>query len=161
MGNHLSVVASDNVLTVTSPVSWLAMVLAVGSPLLFLLLRKLELAMQPGKPVSKAWIGIQLIATLFFLGFVASPARMTLDAGAGTVRVHKMLFFVPRLTTFPLRDVQGATVATSDQADALRLVFAGGSSLQMTPYNQMTGKGEAADAINQFLRAHGGTGLPQ
>ena len=53
----------------------------------------------------------------------------------------------------------GSYVGSSEQSDALRVSLNGGTALQLTPFNQMEGKGQAAFAINQFLQEHGGVSL--
>ena len=92
--------------------------------------------------------------------FLYSGGSITLDAPAGTAVIRTSTFGYPHTYRYPLVSVMGASVVSADQSDALRLVFKGGADLQLTAYNQMRGKGEAASAINQFLQQHGGRGTP-
>jgi len=103
------------------------------------------------------WAWTILILT-FVLSVTTSHFKVVLDGAKGKVYVTTVLFFRPTHYEYQLTDLQAATVGESEQADALRLVFNGGSSLQLSPYNQMRGKGQAAFAINRFLQQHGGTG---
>jgi hypothetical protein len=105
------------------------------------------------------WVWNFLIMTLV-LSVTTAHFKVVLDGARGKAYVTTVLFFRPTHYEYPLSDIQGASVGESDQADALRLVFNGGSSLQLSPYNQMRGKGEAAFAINQFIQQHGGAGAP-
>lgn len=51
-----------------------------------------------------------------------------------------MFLFETEVNDFPLEQVRGAVVVTSDQADALCVVLSDGSRWQMSAYNQMGGK---------------------
>jgi hypothetical protein len=97
---------------------------------------------------------------LAILAFITSNASVVLDAAHGKAYVRTVDFFYPRIQEYSFSSVMGADVATSENSDAVRLVFNSGSDLQLTFYNQMGGKREAAFAINQYIRQHGGQGLP-
>ena len=89
---------------------------------------------------------------------VSSNGSITLNARQGTATVHIVSFGYPKTYRYPLASIRSAYVGSSDQSDAMRLMLNAGSELQLTPYNDISGKSEAALATNQFLRAHGGTG---
>ncbi|WP_158823855.1 hypothetical protein [Granulicella sp. S156] len=108
---------------------------------------------------AKVVIPVGLLLAVILAG-AASNGTIELDAVRGTAVIHTVLFCYPQTYRYPLSSVMGASVAIGDQNDALRLVFQGGGDLQLTPYNQMGGKGQAAFAINQFLQEHGGRGSP-
>ena len=100
---------------------------------------------------------VALIFVAVTLG-AASNGSVVLNAAQGTAVVHMGTFGYPQTYRLPLSSAMGAYVSSSEQSDALRVSFNGGTALQLTPFNQMEGKGQAAFAINQFLREHGGTG---
>jgi uncharacterized membrane protein len=147
------VTPSHDVLTVISPIDDLMtcgiIVLAVLIMFFFFLYQAR----------AKVVIPVGLLLAVIFAG-AASNGTIVLDAVHGIAVVHTVFFFYPQTYRYPLSSVISASVAIGDQNDALRLAFQGGSDLQLTPYNQMGGKGQAAFAINQFLREHGGTGSP-
>jgi hypothetical protein len=153
-GTHMySVLSLDGVLTVVSPYD-LPMVSgwAVCAFIVFVAFYFMHAKL-------RSFVLVSLIL-LAALGLVTANGTIVLDAVHGTAVVHTVTFFYPHTYRYPLSSVSGASVASSDQSDALRLIFQGGSDVQLTPYDQMGGKGEAAFAINQFLREHGGTGSP-
>jgi hypothetical protein len=102
------------------------------------------------------WLGL---ANLVVIGLVSSNATVVLDGNQGKVYITRVLFYYPTREVYDLAALQGASVNDSDQSDALRLVFSNGTDLQLTPYNQMGGKNQAAAAINAFVQKHGGTGV--
>ena len=144
---------SHDLLNVISPIDLLmtsAIVVATLVTMFFFVLYR-------ARP--RYFISVGLLISVVLVG-AASNGSIILDAVHGTAVVHMVSFGYPQTYSYPLSAVMGASVASSEQSDALRLVFQGGSSLQLTPYNQMGGKGQAAFAINQFLREHGGAGSP-
>jgi len=108
---------------------------------------------------AKVVIPVGVLLAVVLAG-AASNGTIVLDAVHGAAVVHTVFFCYSQTYRYPLSSVSGAYVGSADQTDALRLVLNGGAELQLTPYNQMGGKGQAAFAINQFLREHGGTGSP-
>lgn len=144
---------SHDVLTVISPIDIFMMIgIAVVAAFLMGLFFVLHSR-------SKVVFPVFLLIAVITVG-AASNGTITLDAVHGTAVMHSVFFGYPQTFRYPLSSVVGASVASSDESDALRLLFSGGSDYQLTPYNQMRGKGEAAFAINQFLREHDGTGSP-
>lgn len=146
---------SGNVLTVISPIDSVFSTLAL---VFFLIIALIQVAIGKGRKIS-FWVCTILVFTLV-LSVTTAHFKVVLDGAKGKVYVTTVLFFRPTHYEYPLADLQGASIGESEQSDALRLVFNGGSSLQLSPYNQMKGKGEAAFAINQFIQQHGGAGLP-
>lgn len=147
------VAPSHDLLTVVSPIDAVmtAGIVVIGVAALFFLF------LYQARP--RYLVSVAVLVVLILVG-AASHGRIVLDAVRGTAEVHTVFFGYPESYHYPLSAVMGASVASSQQSDALRLVFQGGSDLQLTPYNQMGGKGEAAYAINQFLQEHGGKGTP-
>lgn len=139
------------VLTVVSPIDarWMAAVVVLC---VFLFL----ISFNYGRKVQ----AVMLLGAIAFAGLVTSHATVVLDGTRNTVSVHTVMFFYPQTRHYPLSSLSGATVSTSDESNAVNLVLAGGTGLQLTPFNQMSGKDEAVFAINDFLRRHGGTGSP-
>jgi hypothetical protein len=154
-GRSIYSFTSGNMLTVISPIDTTFIII-----MLVVLFFIVCVFLGTGKSRKIApWVWAFLIMTPI-LGVTTSHFEVVLDGARGKVYVTTVLFFHPTHYEYPLTDIQGASVGESDQADALRLVFNGGSSLQLSPYNQMRGKGEAAFAINQFIQQHGGAGAP-
>ena len=153
-GRHLySVVSSDGALTVISPVDLL---MFCGWAVITIFVLGAFILMH-AKPRSFSLVALLMLA---ILSFISSHGSIVFDGARGVVHVKIVTFFWPKHYDYPLASVMGASIASSEQSDALRLVFNGGSDLQLTPYNQMGGKGEAAYAINQYIRQHGGPGIP-
>ena len=146
---------SGDVLTVISPIDSTFTILVL---VFSFIVACIFVGTGQGRKISP-WVWNFLIVTLV-LSVTTSHFEVVLDGARGKVYVTTVLFFRPTHYEYPLAEIQGASVGESDQADALRLVFNGGSSLQLSPYNQMGGKGEAAFAINQFIQKHGGAGSP-
>jgi hypothetical protein len=153
-GRSIYFFTSGDVLTVISPID---SVFNIGALVAFLIVASVLFATGKGRTWNALfWL---LIAVCTF-GVISAHFNVVLDGAKGKAYVTTVLFFHPTHYEYPLTDIQGASVGESDQTDALRLVFNGGSSLQLSPFNQMRGKGEAAFAINQFIQQHGGAGAP-
>ena len=146
-----SYLSPGDVLTVVSPISvwWLGLVLAVS---VFLLLVSIDASRK-----NQVLLGLLMLA---IMGLVTSNATVVLDGAKHTASVRTVIFFYPTTRHYPLSSILGARIDTSDKSDAVNLVLDGGVGLQLTPYNQMSGKGQVAFAINQFLQQHGGRGSP-
>ena len=154
-GRALYSISSGDILTVISPIDYLF----CGFWLLCSLLVGVLLSYKYGTTKRAPWIW-NALGTLVVLSVVSANATVTLDGHQGKVYITRVLFFYPTRNVYDLAGLQGATVGSSEQTDALRLVFSNGIQLQLTPFNQMSGKSEAATAINQFVQQHGGAGLP-
>jgi hypothetical protein len=154
-GRSIYSFTSGDMLTVISPIDSVFTIIVL---VLFLIIACIFVGTGQGRKISP-WVWSLLIMTLI-LSVTTAHFKVVLDGAKHKVYVTTVLFFRPTHYEYPLADVQGASIGESEQADALRLVFNGGSSLQLTPYNQMKGKGEAAFAINQFIQQHGGAGAP-
>lgn len=150
-GRDLYSISSGDVLTVISPINYLL----CGFWLLCSLITGALLSYKYGvtKPAPWIWNGL---ATLAVLSVTSASATVTLDAHQGKVFITRVLFFYPTHNVYDLAGLQEATIGDSQQSNALRLVFSNGSELQLTPFNQMGGKGQAAASINQFIEQHGG-----
>ena len=146
---------SGDVLTVISPIDTTFIIIMF---VVFLILVCVIVGTGKGRKIAP-WVWTFLIMTPI-LSVTTSHFEVVLDGARGKVYVTTVLFFRPTHYEYPLAEIQGASIGESEQADALRLVFNGGSSLQLSPYNQMRGKGEAVFAINQFIQKHGGAGSP-
>ncbi len=144
-----SYLSPGDVLTVVSPISvwWLGLVLAVS---VFLLLVSIDASRK-----NQALLGLLMLAVM---GLVTSNATVVFNGTKHTGTVRTVTFFYPTTRHYPLSSILGARIDTSDESDAVNLVLDGGVDLQLTPYNQMSGKGHAVFTINQFLQQHGGTG---
>ena len=154
-GRSIYSFTSGNMLTVISPIDSVFTIVVL---VFFLIIVCIFVGTGRGRKISP-WVWSFLIMTLV-LSVTTAHFKVVLDGAKGKVYVTTVLFFRPTHYEYPLADLQGASIGESEQSDALRLVFNGGSSLQLSPYNQMKGKGEAAFAINQFIQQHGGAGLP-
>ena len=153
-GRALYSISSGDMLTVISPIDYLF----CGFVLLCSLIVGLLLSYKYGATKPAPWIW-NALGTLVILSVVSSNATVRLDGHEGKVYITRVLFFYPTRNVYDLAGLQGATIGEADQTDALRLVFSNGTLLQLTPFNQMGGKNQAAASINQFVQQHGGTGL--
>jgi hypothetical protein len=150
-GRAIYSIHNGDILTVVAPIDYLfCLAVLVASALVAALLN----VKYPRSFVPWIWNGL---GTLIVLGLVSANATVKLDAHQGKVFITRVLFFYPTREVFDLAGLTGATVRDADQADALRLVFANGTNLQLTPYTQMDGKEQTAAAINDFVQAHGGS----
>jgi hypothetical protein len=155
LGFSTRILNTGNLLTVVIP-AHAVMLIACTLPLLvwFAVLR-----MTTTSRGHRAGV-IAILINLFVISIVFTPARVVLDAQHGSVSISRLMFFIPHHQTLPLSEIQGSMVKTSDQSNALVLILSDGHAVQLTPFDQVNGTDEAAAAINQFLRAHGGTGNP-
>jgi hypothetical protein len=152
-GRALYSISSGDILTVIAPIDYLF----CGFWLLCSVLTGALLSLKYGVTKPAPWIW-NALATLAVLSVVSAHATVTLDGHQGEVYITRVLFFYPTRDVYDLAGLQGATIGDSDQSNALRLVFNNGTELQLTPFNQMGGKNQAAASINQFVQRHGGTG---
>lgn len=148
-----SVTPSYNVLRVVSPIDGLMMI-GMGIAVIFCAALFTFIQVR-----AKVAVPVFLLIALLTVG-AASNGTVTLDAVHNTAEVHTVFFGYPKTYRYPLSSVTGAYVGSADQTDALRLMLRGGSELQLTPFNQMRGKSQAAFAINQFVGEHNGAGSP-
>jgi hypothetical protein len=153
-GRALYTISSGDILTVISPIDYLF----CGFVLLCSLIVGALLSYKYGVAKPAPWIW-NALGTLLVLSVVTANATVRLDGRQGKVYITRVLFFYPTRNVYDLAGLQGATIGSSEQSDALRLVFSNGTQLQLTPFNQMNGKNLAAAAINQFVQQHGGTGI--
>jgi hypothetical protein len=153
-GRALYTFSSGDILTVIAPIDYLFCGFVLLCSLIICVLNSYKFG------VTKPWPWIwTTLGTLLVLGLVSSNATVTLNGYQGKVYITRVLFFYPTHDVYDLAGLQGATIGSSDQSDALRLAFSNGTQLQLTPFNQMGGKNQAAASINQFVQQHGGTGL--
>ncbi len=152
-GRALYSITSGDILTIISPIDYLF----CGFWLLCSLLVGVLLSFKYGATKPAPWIW-NALATLVVLSIVSANATVTLDGHQGKVYITRVLFFYPTRDVYDLAGLQGATIGDSEQSNALRLVFSNGNELQLTPFNQMGGKNQAAASINQFIQQHSGTG---
>jgi hypothetical protein len=153
-GRALYSLSSGDILTIISPIDYLL----CGFWLLCSLITGVLLSYKYGATKPAPWIW-NALTTLAVLSVVSANATVTLDGHQRKVYITRVLFFYPTRAVYDLAGLQGASIGDSDQSDALRLVFSNGTELQLTPFNQMGGKNQAAASINQFVEQHGGTGL--
>jgi hypothetical protein len=153
-GHALYAISSGDILTVISPIDYLL----CGFWLLCSFITGILLSYKYGATKPAPWIW-NALGTLAVLSVVSANATVTLDGHQGKVYITRVLFFYPTRNVYDLAALQGAALGDSEQSDALRLVFSNGTEVQLTPFNQMGGKNQAATSINQFVQQHGGTGL--
>lgn len=153
-GRALYSISSGDILTVIAPIDYLL----CGFLLLCSLITGALLSIKYGVTKPAPWIW-NALGTLVVLSVVSAHATVTLDGHQGKIYITRVLFFYPTREVYDLAGLQGATIGDSEQSDALRLVFNNGSEVQLTPFNQMGGKNQAAASINQFIQQHGGIGL--
>ena len=161
IGLSAHIINTGNLLTIHIPANaimlfgWLVGVIFVIGLRLILLSAKAGVGKQFG------FFPILITGCLIFiLSALYNPCSIVLDADKHTATIDMMMFFIPRHQSFDLSQIQGAMVATADGTDALRIVFMGGRSFQLTAYQATGGTDEAANAINEFLREPGGVGSP-
>ena len=161
IGLSAHIVNTGNLLAIHIPANMFMLVGWLVLSVIFIGLRLINISVSAGISKPFGFISILIaVVSLSILGLLYNPSSIILDANKNTATISTMMFFVPHHQSFELSQVQGAMIATVDGAEALRIVFVGGQAFQLTAYQATGGTDLAANAINEFLRQHGGIGSP-
>jgi len=147
-GTSVHFLQSPAQLIVIGPIDlWLLLTLSLFTlvPLIFLLSRRPLQRTQ-----IKAAIFMAVITFLVF-GLVPSGSRLTLNRTSNSATLSRYFFYHWHTTTFPLSDLDNASVRTGSGTSQILLQYTNGAVTTLSERNQESGKDEAVYAINKFL----------
>ena len=144
-GTHIHFVQSPSRLTVIGPIDlWLLLGLSVFTlwPLLIFLFKR---------PLPKKKLAVAAVIAFVAFAFLPSGGRLTLNRTQGKATLSRFYFFHWHTITFPLSDLDNASVRTGSTTSQIQLQYTDGSVETLSELNQEGGKDEAVYAINKFL----------